>query len=135
MRKTIMTDAVQSMRILVVDDELPIHMLLCEAFRQDEMSVISADRLNAVEKELKRNQFDFVIADTGRGGILESEGLELLSYIKRNWPRTKVLIMTGEGSPELRREALERGADYYFEKPFTICEIQKIVEEFRLTSK
>jgi DNA-binding response OmpR family regulator len=135
MRETIIIDAVRNRRILVVADELPIHSLLCAAFQQDEMRVISANLLKAAEHELKRHQFDFVIADTGLGGILESEGLELLSYIKRNWPRTKVLIMTGQGSPEIRREALERGADYYFEKPFTICEIQKIVEEFRLTSK
>jgi two-component system response regulator (stage 0 sporulation protein F) len=121
----------ESRSILVIDDEPAVTLMLSNAFGRDDVSVAAASRLDTAEQVLCRRRFDLVIADVHLGGILGSEGLELLSYIKRNWPRTKVLIMTAYGTPEKRQEAFERGADYYYEKPFDVIEVQKIMREIR----
>ena len=56
-------------------------------------------------------------------GILGIEGLELLSYIKRFWPKTEVIVMTAHGTNEIKEEAYGRGARYYYEKPVDIMEL------------
>lgn len=121
-----MCDTAQRKKILIIDDDPSVHVLLHAALQDSGLNVTAATRLGSAEETLGRDQFDLVLADINLGGILATEGLELLSFIKRYWPRTRVLIMTGLGSPEMRLEAFKRGADYYVEKPFDIAEIQKI---------
>jgi len=47
--------------------------------------------------------------------------------IKRDYPETKVIIMTAYGSSDVQREASKRGSLYYIEKPFEINEIRKLI--------
>jgi len=117
--------------ILVIDHEPAVTLMLSDAFGRDKVTVAAVSRLDTAEYALRRRRFDLVIAEVHLRGILGTEGLELLSYIKRNWPRTKVLIMTAYGTPEKRQEALERGADYYYEKPFDVIEMRKIMQKIR----
>jgi len=112
-------------RILVVDDEPTILLTLSYALRSDAVDVITASRLEPAEEALNRYAFDLVIVDIRMSGILGVEGLELLSYIKRRWPQTAVIIMTAYGSDEIRQEAMERGATHYYNKPVDIRELMQ----------
>jgi len=107
-------------RILIVDDEPTILLTLSYAMRSDTVDVVTAGRLEQAETALQRDVFDVVIADIRMSGMLGVEGLELLTYIKRYWPRTRVIVMTAHGSDEVQQDAQERGADYYFTKPVDI---------------
>jgi CheY-like chemotaxis protein len=53
-------------------------------------------------------------------------GIELLSHIKAEFPKTEVIIMTAYGSEEKKEEALKNGARYYLEKPFEIMELKEL---------
>jgi DNA-binding response OmpR family regulator len=54
-------------------------------------------------------------------------GLDLLVKIKKEYPQTKVIIMTAYGSSDVQKEANQRGSLYYVEKPFEISDIRKII--------
>jgi YesN/AraC family two-component response regulator len=54
-------------------------------------------------------------------------GLDLLVKIKKDYPDTKVIIMTAYGSSDVQKEANRRGSLYYVEKPFEISDIRKII--------
>ena len=54
-------------------------------------------------------------------------GLDLLVKIKKEYPQTKVIIMTAYGSSDVQKEANRRGSLYYVEKPFEISDIRKII--------
>ncbi len=110
-------------RILIVDDEPTILLTLSYTLRSDRVEVITASRLEPAEEALSRYAFDLVIVDIRMSGVLGVEGLELLSYIKRFWPETQVIVMTAHGSSEIKQEAQERGARYYYEKPVDIIEL------------
>jgi DNA-binding response OmpR family regulator len=110
-------------RILIVDDEPTILLTLSYALRSNTVEVITASRLEPAEEALSRYAFDLVIVDIRMSGILGIEGLELLSYIKRFWPKTEVIVMTAHGSNEIKQEALGRGATLYYEKPVDILEL------------
>ena len=124
-----MNDATALKRILIVDDEPTILLTLSYALRTKNVDVITASRLEPAEEALKRHTFDLVIADIRMSGMLGVEGLELLTYIKRYWPGTKVIIMTAHGSEEIQQDAYERGATYYYQKPVDIRELMRKIEE------
>jgi DNA-binding NtrC family response regulator len=122
-------------RILIVDDEPTILLTLSYALRSKDVEVITASRLEPAEEALKRNIFDLVIADIRMSGMLGVEGLELLTYIKRYWPGTKVIIMTAHGSEEVQQDAYERGATHYYQKPVDIRELMRKIEELGIELK
>jgi two-component system response regulator AtoC len=66
-------------------------------------------------------------------GIDGIEGLELLSYIKKNSPDTAVIIMTAYGSDEVKNEAYKRGAFYYYEKPLDINHLIEKINSLGIT--
>ena len=118
-----MTENKATKRILIVDDEPTILLTLSYALRTEEVEVITASRLEAAEEALKHHAFDLVIVDIRMSGILGIEGLEILSYIKRYWPETAVIVMTAHGSDDVRQEAFDRGANTYYDKPVDIREL------------
>lgn len=122
-------------KILIVDDEPTILLTLSYALRSKDVEVVTASRLEPAEEALKRNTFDLVIADIRMSGMLGVEGLELLTYIKRYWPDTKVIIMTAHGSEEVQQDAYERGATHYYQKPVDIRELMRKIEELGIALK
>ncbi len=122
-------------RILIVDDEPTILLTLTYALRSQEVEVITASRLETAEEALSRFTFDIVIVDIRMSGILGIEGLELLSYIKRYWPKTEVIVMTAYGSDEVKQEAYERGACSYYDKPVDIAELAARVRDLGVPVK
>jgi CheY-like chemotaxis protein len=73
---------------------------------------------------LKQNRVDLVISDIRMPDI---NGLDLLVRVKKEYPETKVIIMTAYGSSDVQREANQRGSLFYIEKPFEISDIRKII--------
>lgn len=122
-------------KILIVDDEPTILLTLSYALRSKDVEVVTASRLEPAEEALKRTTFDLVIADIRMSGMLGVEGLELLTYIKRYWPDTKVIIMTAHGSEEVQQDAYERGAIHYYQKPVDIRELMRKIEELGIALK
>src|SRR5512135_1394762 len=110
----------ETKRILIVDDEPTILLTLSYALRSRDVEVITASRLEPAEEALSRHHFDLVIVDVRMSGVLGVEGLELLTYIKRNWPETEVIVMTAYGSEEMETDTYERGAKHFFKKPVDI---------------
>jgi DNA-binding NtrC family response regulator len=122
-------------RILIVDDEPTILLTLSYTLRTDGVEVITASRLEPAEEALCRYAFDVVIVDIRMSGILGIEGLELLSYIKRNWPQTEVVVMTAHGTSEMKQEAYERGARFYYDKPVDIRELAALMRRLGVPVK
>jgi DNA-binding NtrC family response regulator len=130
-----MTVRVETKRILIVDDEPTILLTLSYALRSTDVEVITASRLEPAEEALSRYRFDLVIVDVRMSGVLGIEGLELLSYIKRNWPETEVIVMTAYGSEEMKKDAYERGAKFYFNKPIDFDNLFQQVRSMGITVK
>ncbi len=118
-----MTARTEPKRILIVDDEPAVLLMLSYALRSLDADVITASTLEPAEEALNRYHFDLVIVDIRMSGVLGIDGLELLSYIKRQWPHTQVVVMTAYGSEAVEQDAYQRGAAYYFNKPFDVEEL------------
>jgi len=124
----------ETKKILIVDDEPAVLLTLSCSLRSPGVEVVTASKLESAEAALEKYFFDLVIADIRMSGILGVAGLELLSYVKKNAPETKVIILSGSGADDLRRQALERGADNYYDKPIDIAELMHRIKEMGIYS-
>jgi two-component system, NtrC family, response regulator AtoC len=57
----------------------------------------------------------------------DTTGLDLPTTIRRLSPRSEVVLMTAHGTPEVMREALERGAAYLVHKPIEMNEVGDLI--------
>ena len=62
---------------------------------------------------VRRERPDVVVMDIVMRGL---DGLEATRQIKREWPDTKVLVLTHLTDDDSRREAFEHGADGFLDK-------------------
>jgi two-component system NtrC family response regulator len=106
--------------ILVVDDDKDIRGLLSEVLASNEYKVAEAENAGAVLRALNGEQPDVIVLDVKLGQAKEEEraGLDLLPQIKKRWPDTEVIMLTGQGTVEMAMEAGRRGAYNFLSKPF-----------------
>ena len=113
-------------KVLIVDDEETLTWSMARSLSKDrdKYEVVVANDGREALGLIRKSKFDLVITDIRMPDI---NGLDLLLRIKKEYPQTKVIIMTAYGSSDIRREANRRGSLYYVEKPFEISEIRKII--------
>ncbi len=54
-------------------------------------------------------------------------GMTLLDEVNENHPKTKMIIMTAYGSPDIEKKIKNSKNAYYIEKPFDIHELKKLI--------
>jgi YesN/AraC family two-component response regulator len=113
-------------KVLIVDDEETLTWSMAKSLSKDKdkYEVIIANNGREALNYLQTNKIDLVITDIRMPDI---NGLDLLVKIKKEYPHTKVTIMTAYGSSDVQKEANQRGSLYYIEKPFEISDIRKII--------
>jgi len=101
-------------KVLIVDDERDLRAVLTALF-QDEFQVFEADSGAAVERAYTQDQPDVVLLDVK---LPDADGLELLPQLKKRWPETEVIVLTGYDDVAIALEAGRRGAYNFITKPF-----------------
>ena len=115
-------------RLLVVDDEAAIRFALSEYFREHGWSVDSAAEKEEAEALLTCTEYAVVIADLRLTGISGVEGLDIIQLSRHLRPQTRVVLLTGNGTPELEAEARRRGADAFLHKPLPLARLEAVVD-------
>jgi DNA-binding response OmpR family regulator len=113
-------------KVLIVDDEETLTWSMARSLSKDKdnYEVLIANNGREALNFLEKNKIDLVISDIRMPDI---NGLDLLVRIKKEYPQTKVIIMTAYGSADVQKEANQRGSLYYVEKPFEISDLRKII--------
>ncbi len=101
-------------KILIVDDEAGLREMLRVTLESD-FSVSEAGTAAALQKLFAQDAPDIVLLDLK---LPDANGLDLLPQIKKNWPNTEVIVLTGEATIEAAIQATKRGAFYFINKPF-----------------
>ena len=114
-------------KLLIIDDNKEILDALYDFLSKKKYDVVSASNglegLKLIENEKQR--FDLVITDLIMPDI---SGVALISIIKKKYPDTRVIAITGWGEhPEAL--ATEAEADYVLEKPFELSELEKLIKK------
>ena len=110
--------------ILVVDDASDIRELLVTVL-QNSYDVNQAENGAALRKAFGDSQPDVILLDLALG---DADGLDLLPEIKRQWPETEVIVLTGNATYEAAVTATKRGAFQFQSKPFDTQNLLVTVE-------
>ena len=109
-------------RILIVEDEEALTLLLRYNFEAEGYEVETAARGDDAEIRLKENAPDVVILDWMLPGVY---GIELCRRLRAR-PDTKalpIIMLTARGEESERVRGLATGADDYIVKPFSVPEL------------
>ena len=111
----------ESMKILVVDDEAPVRDMIKKGLSQmgGYHVEVAKNGLEAIEK-IEKDVFDLVLTDLK---MPEMDGLELLKTLKGIRPEVMVILITAYGSIETAVEAMRLGANDYITKPIDLNEL------------
>jgi len=115
----------QSMRILVVDDEAPIRESLSAWLQKDGYQVDMADSGQTALDCIADCLYDLYLVDIKMPGM---DGLELLGRIKEIQADANIIMITAHGSIQTAVEAMKRGACDYICKPFDPEELSLMTE-------
>ncbi len=103
------------MNMLIVEDNL-IFRQTFKGFLRDRYPVMRVEEAGDAEEAMRKIDAcipDLIFMDIKLPGM---NGLQLTSVIKARHPRTRIVVVTSLGEPELREAALARGADGFFTK-------------------
>lgn len=107
-------------RVLVVDDEENIRLVLRTLLRKHGYQVEVAESAEAALAQLEPFDPDFVLADVRMSGMT---GLELCAELSARASMATVVLMSAYGSIDLAIEAMKVGAYDYIAKPFKQDEV------------
>ena len=110
--------------ILVIDDEEVIQSLFREILQELGHRVMVAGNGFDGLQLVKQWAFDLVFLDLKMDGV---GGMEVLSVLRRQWPETIVIVLTGHPTLETVFEALRQGAFDYMFKPCRIADLRESV--------
>jgi DNA-binding NtrC family response regulator len=111
-------------KILTVDDAEDIRLLLNTVLRKD-YEVAEAENGAALKQSFSGSQPDVILLDIK---LPDADGLDLLPEIKKRWPETEVIVLTGHATFEAAVEATKRGAYHFLNKPFDVQGLLVTVE-------
>lgn len=113
-------------KILIVDDEINIGLLLSKFLTRNSFSVEVATNGEAAMEYLSREVFDLVLCDYR---LEDTDGREMLVKIKESYPTTGVIIITGYSDIKLAVELIKLGAYDYITKPLYPDEILNTINK------
>lgn len=111
--------------ILIVDDDKIILDSLCEFMTLEGYTATGVGSFTEAVTKLKSQVFSLVITDVN---MSDGDGFELLSLIKKNYPQTVAIVITGYGTIESAVEAIKMGAYDYLTKPIVDDDLRLAVE-------
>jgi DNA-binding NtrC family response regulator len=123
-------DSSEPVRILVVDDEPAVLFAYRKMIEKDGMTVDVSANLEDAIRHIRAHRYLAVIADMRLAGSDNGDGLDILRFIRKEYPGTKTILATGYGDIEIEKMALDLGVSYYFKKPVSPSDILNALREF-----
>ena len=108
------------MKILVVEDERRVAHFVAQALQEQSYTTRVVASCAAARDALAESPYDAIVLDLG---LPDGDGLALLAEWRRHGFREPVLILSARDAVQDRIQGLNRGADDYLPKPFSVDEM------------
>ena len=117
----------QKTRILIVEDNLSLLKFLCDNISGSTYTPTGARDGNEAIEMLGKQDYDIIISDIAMPNM---DGFELLRKVRSDNMLCHIpfILLSAESSIESKIEGLEKGADAYIEKPFSITHLYAVIE-------
>ena len=117
---------VEMLTIMVVDDEKAVRQVVGRTLQRLGHRVLEADSGKAALATVAAHQgsLDMVLTDVMMPGM---SGRELATELAVNYPRLRVVFMSGYAEVEIHPEGTSTSRNAFLQKPFSVAEIESTV--------
>jgi len=106
--------------VLVIEDDPGIRRFLRASLERNDLRVVEAASGHQAMTMIKTRPPDLVILDLG---LPDMSGIEIIDFV-RSWSTLPIVIVSARNADSDKVEALDRGADDYLTKPFSVAELE-----------
>jgi len=112
---------IENASILIVDDEIETLEIFSRQLSGD-FDVDTVQSAYLALEMMKKKSYHIALTDLVMPG---EDGLELLASIKKEWPNTAVIVISGKASIDMAVKAMKLGAEEFIEKPIEDLQIME----------
>jgi two-component system sensor histidine kinase RpfC len=120
------------LRVLVADDNPTNREVIGKILERSGHSVTLVNDGEQTLDAIERESFEVLILDRNMPGMGGMEALQALRLMTRGRERLPVIMLSADVTPEVKREALEAGADAFLPKPI---EALRLLDEIQRLGK
>jgi len=124
--------------ILIIDDEPGIRVTLASILEDEKYKVFTSEDALAGIETLKREVIDLIFLDVL---LPKLGGIKALEQIRKEWPVTEIIMISGHASIDMAVRAVKLGAFDFLEKPLslekvlTVCRNALAIKDLREENK
>jgi two-component system, response regulator YesN len=104
-------------RILLIDDEEVITFGFSKVLKEPGVEVDCAQTVEDATNLIAAHQYDAAIVDLSLSNATEMEGFGLIRLLHSCQSGCKIIVLTAYGGNGFRKQAIDLGADLFYEKP------------------
>src|SRR5277367_3898744 len=121
-------------KVMVVDDTEGVRDLIGTILQRNGYEPLPKSNAAQLLASFTEPQPDIILLDLV---LPDGDGMELLPQIKKHWPDTEVIMLTGYATFDVAVEATKRGAYHFQSKPFDtkvlLVSLERAIEHRRLS--
>jgi DNA-binding response OmpR family regulator len=114
------------LKILLVDDEQEFVETLSERLQMRDMDSHAVFDGKTALAQVQSHPPQVMIIDLKMPGM---DGIQVLRQVRQTHPFIRVIVLTGHGSEQDRKNCMDLGACAYFQKPVDIDELNAAIQE------
>ena len=123
-------------KVMVVDDTEGVRDLIGTILQRNGYEAVPKANAAQLLASFTETQPDVILLDLV---LPDGDGMELLPQIKKTWPDTEVIVLTGHATFDVAVEATKRGAYHFQNKPFDqkilLLSVERALEHRRLNQE
>lgn len=112
--------------VLLVDDEKEFASIMAKRLTKRGYEVITAHSGLEAVRLARDHDFEAAVLDVKMEGM---DGIETLKTLRMLLPRLQVIMLTGHGSTDVARQAMNLGACDYLTKPCELSDLMAKLQE------
>ena len=121
--------------MLIVDDEAAVLFAMREYFTLRGYDVDCARTAEEAGTLLDARTFTVVVADLRLTGTGSTEGLAILQKARECSPASLTVLLTAYGSPQVEREARQKGVNLILHKPQPLAQVAQRITALQEKAK
>lgn len=120
---------IDSTKVLIVDDELDICYLLSGMLKQRNFRAGFVNSLSDAATALQSEPPSILFLDNH---LPDGFGLDFIPFVKKNYPSTRIVMITAHDGAVERKQAYEGGVDLFVAKPLSRKMINDAIDKLTM---
>ena len=113
----------------MVDDKETLCFAMREYFKLHNYQVDCAHNVDDASTRLNASNYTVIIADLDLAGTHDLDGFKVINLARRQFPETRIIVLTAYGSAEIESAARDLGVSAFLHKPSPLSEVARIIFE------